>query len=75
MRFETAVHWLFLATTLAFFVSGYGILNYGLTERLTFGLLSKPNSYRIHLSLMWPFVTLLGAHLYLTLSRRPRGSE
>ena len=65
-----AVHWSFLAVTIAFVASGYGITEYRTVEALTFGLLSKQLSFAMHGALTIPFVLLLALHLFLTAARK-----
>lgn len=70
MKIELVVHWLFIATTIVFLISGYGISEYRLMEVITLGLLSKPLAFRIHSSFGLPFITLLVAHIYLVQMRK-----
>jgi len=57
-----AVHWSLYAVTILLVISGLGITEYRTIEPLTFGLLSKSLSFRIHLQLWIPFLPLLALH-------------
>jgi cytochrome b subunit of formate dehydrogenase len=63
---KKAVHWLLLLVVALYVVSGLGITEYRAVESLTFGLLSKALSFAVHGALLWPFLLLLGMHLWLT---------
>ena len=67
---ERLAHWLLLAVTVLFLVSGFGISDYRIVESLTLGLLTKSLSFRIHSNLWILLVALLGLHIYLVYSRR-----
>jgi cytochrome b subunit of formate dehydrogenase len=67
---EKVAHWLLLAFTVLFLVSGFGISDYRIVEGLTLGLLTKSLSFRIHSNLWILLVALLGLHIYLVYSRR-----
>jgi hypothetical protein len=51
-------------------VSGHGIAEFRVVERITFGLLSKPLAFRMHSILTVPFLVLLGLHIYFSYRRR-----
>ena len=54
-------------------ISGLGITQYRTVESLTFGLLTKNLSFRIHGNLLVPFLILLGLHILLPLVKsRPK---
>ena len=54
---------------LAFIISGLGITNYQIIEKLTFGLLTKALSFKIHSKLLIPLLIFLIAHMsYNTLT-------
>jgi len=67
---ERLAHWLLLAVTVLFLISGFGISDYRIVESLTLGLLTKSLSFRIHSNLWILLVALLGLHIYLVYSRR-----
>ncbi|UCF59288.1 MAG: hypothetical protein JSV15_02440 [Candidatus Bathyarchaeota archaeon] len=57
------IDWTLYAVTIVYLLTGLGITQYRITERLTFGLLSKSVSLNIHENLLLPFLTLLSIHL------------
>ncbi|MCW4027753.1 MAG: hypothetical protein NWE76_09770 [Candidatus Bathyarchaeota archaeon] len=59
-----AVHWSLYAVTILLVISGLGITEFRTVESLTFGLLSKSLSFRIHLQLWIPFLPLLALHAF-----------
>lgn len=67
---EKATHWLLVVAIILYVVSGYGITEFRVVERITFGLLSKPLAFRMHTILTMPFLVLLGLHIYFTYRRR-----
>ena len=67
---EKATHWLLAVAIILYVVSGYGISEFRVVERITFGLLSKPLAFRMHTILTMPFLVLLGLHIYFTYRRR-----
>ena len=68
--FKKTIHILLTILTILFVISGLGITNYQIVEPITFGLLSKSLSQKIHLNLTIPFVILLIIHLYLTIGTK-----
>jgi hypothetical protein len=76
------IDWMLYAVTILYIITGLGITQYRITERLTFGLLSKSFSLSIHENLLVPFLILLSMHLlfrpitqiYSTL-RKPRAAS
>jgi cytochrome b subunit of formate dehydrogenase len=67
---EKATHWLLSVAIVLYVVSGYGISEFRVVERITFGLLSKQLAFRMHTILTMPFLVLLGLHIYFTYKRR-----
>jgi hypothetical protein len=57
------IDWTLYAATIVYLLTGLGITQYRITERLTFGLLSKSTSLNIHENLLLPFLALLSIHL------------
>ena len=55
--------YLALATVVLFIITGYGITQYRIVEMLSFGLLSKPLSFRIHSWLIVPLILFLLMHI------------
>lgn len=64
---KSLVHWLLLAATIIYLITGLGITQYHIVETITFGLLNKNLSFRIHDSLLIPFIALLIFHVILVL--------
>jgi len=57
------VDWTLYAVTIVYILTGLGITQYRIIERLTLGLLSKSLSFYIHENLLVPFLTLLSIHI------------
>ena len=74
---RTVAHWTLFIITLLYLVTGLGITQYHIVESLTFGLLTKNVAFRMHDSLLVPFIALRALHgimkpaewLYLHLRR------
>jgi len=56
-----------LALTVAYLITGFGIIDSRIVEPLTFGLLTKNLSFTIHNYLWLPFALFLVTHIYLKL--------
>ncbi len=57
------IHWLLLVVIVAYVITGFGITEYRTVESLTFGLLTKSLSFKIHDSLFIPSLVLLILHV------------
>lgn len=57
---------LLLAIVLLYIITGLGIKYYQIIEKITFGILTKSLSFKIHDILLIPFLILLFLHIYLT---------
>jgi hypothetical protein len=67
---KKGLDWALLGMTLVYVLTGFGITQFRVIEPLTFGLLSKNRSLRLHESLLAPFLLLLSLHvLYRPISR------
>ena len=64
-KIQLVVHWLLLVFVVIYIITGFGITQFRIVEVLTFGLLSKPLSFKIHSNLIIPFIILLVLHVYL----------
>jgi hypothetical protein len=62
---KMAVHWSLFVVTLLYLVTGLGITQYQLVESLTLGLLTKNVAFRLHDSLLIPFILLLVLHVIM----------
>ncbi len=69
------VHWLLAIAVLLYIVSGFGITQYRAVEAVTFGVLTKELSFRLHGILFLPFIVLLAFHIYFTVLGRKRGKK
>ena len=69
MKVKKIIHWSLLVVIILYVVTGLGITQYRIVEGLTFGLLSKNISFRIHEDLLIPFFVLLILHVTLTLRK------
>jgi hypothetical protein len=61
-RIQKYTAWLLLACTIAYLVSGLGITHFRIITPLTFSLLDKAASLRLHALLIYVFVPLLIIH-------------
>jgi cytochrome b subunit of formate dehydrogenase len=66
-KLKKVTHWLLLVLTVVYIVSGLGITYYRNVEGVTFGLLSKALSFKIHSFLLIPFLILLILHIVIVL--------
>jgi dolichol kinase len=62
---KRVIPWLLLVVMVLYVVTGLGITRFRTVETLTFGLLSKNLSFRIHDNLLIPFLVLLIIHISL----------
>ena len=63
---KRVICWLLLVVIITYGISGFGITEYRTVESLTFGLLTKSLAFKIHDSLMVPFIILLVLHITLS---------
>jgi hypothetical protein len=63
---KRVIDWALFAVTILYLLSGLGIIQYRIIKPLTFGLLSRVVSFRIHDNLLIPFLVLLSLHLLFT---------
>ncbi len=61
--FRRIVHWALTALILVYFITGFGITEFRTVEAVTFGLLTKNMSFKIHNNIWIPFVVLLILHI------------
>ncbi len=59
-----ALDWVLFGLTLVYLLTGLGITQFRIIEELTFGLLSKNLSFRLHEALLAPFLILLSLHVF-----------
>jgi cytochrome b subunit of formate dehydrogenase len=65
-------HWLLLILIIIYIISGLGILYFRIISAITFGLLTKTMSLKIHNNLLIPFLIVLIFHIFLSLRFRKR---
>jgi len=64
------IHWLLLIAVVLYLVTGLGITQFRTVETITFGLLTKSLSFKIHDNLLIPFIILLGLHIFFSLIKK-----
>jgi thiosulfate reductase cytochrome b subunit len=69
---KKVIPWLLLALLALYIVTGLGITQYRIIEKITFGGLSKNLSFRIHDNLLYPFLALLIVHIVLRYALRKK---
>jgi cytochrome b subunit of formate dehydrogenase len=62
---KSTIHWLLTAVVIIYLITGFGITEYRIFERLTFGLMTKSLAHQIHINLVIPFIILLILHIFL----------
>jgi cytochrome b subunit of formate dehydrogenase len=62
---KKSLPWLLLAVLALYIITGYGITQFRTVETITFGLLTKNLSFKIHSALTIPFLVLLVVHIVL----------
>ena len=60
---KKVILWLLLLVIALYLITGLGITEFRTIENLTFGLLTKNLSFRIHNDLLYPFLVLLVLHI------------
>ena len=64
---QKTVHWIFAVVIVLHIITGYGITKSQLIEKLTFGILTKALSFKLHIALSIPVIILLILHIYIAL--------
>jgi thiosulfate reductase cytochrome b subunit len=62
---KKVIPWLLLAVLALYIITGFGITEFRTVEAITFGLLTKNVSFKIHNALIIPFLVLLVVHIVL----------
>ena len=70
MKVREWIQLLLIISAFLFIVSGMGITDYNLMNFISFGLLTKDRSFRIHNTLLYPFTALLFLHIYYAFKYR-----
>jgi len=60
---------LLIIVTVLYLLTGFGITQFRVVETLTFGLLTKNVSFKIHDNLFIPSIILLGLHVFLGIKK------
>jgi hypothetical protein len=55
-----------------YIITGLGITEYRIVEKITFGGLSRNLSFQIHDNLLYPFLVVLVAHIVLRYALRKK---
>ena len=69
-KFTKLINWGLLAIIIIYIITGFGMTEYQVMEKLTFGLLTKPLSFKIHTQLTPLLIILIILHIYPKLKRR-----
>ena len=69
-KVKRIVQYLLLVLSVLMVLTGLGITEPGIISPLTFNILGKMWSNRLHLFLWGPFMIILIIHIYLSLSKR-----
>ncbi len=67
---KRSVHGLLAASLLIYIATGYGITEFRTVDPLTFHLLNKVISLRLHEAMGLPFLALLLVHIYLSFIKK-----
>ena len=62
---KKVILWLLLAVLALYILTGFGITQFRTVEAITFGVLTKNLSFKIHNDLTIPFAVLLVVHIVL----------
>jgi thiosulfate reductase cytochrome b subunit len=65
IKLRDITKWILLALALTYIITGLGIAYFRIVEAVTFGLLTKNLSFRIHSYLLIPFLVFLISHVLL----------
>lgn len=68
-KIAKVIHWSLLGLTLVYILTGFGITQFRIIEKYSFGLLTKSLSFRIHSALIVPFLLALALHVYFVLKK------
>lgn len=72
MNYKTKqiISWLLLIIIVAYIITGLGMTQYQIMEKITFGLLTKNLSFKIHSNLLYPLIILVALHIYPIFRRK-----
>jgi len=60
---KQVIGWSLLVLMVLFIITGFGITQFRTVEKITFGLLGKALSFKVHLKLWIPLIILLSLHI------------
>ena len=66
------IHWALLIFIIFYIITGFGITEYKFIEAITFGIVSKPIAFQLHIFLIYPFIILLILHITLTINKKSK---
>ena len=66
------IHWALLIFIIFYIITGFGITEYKFIEAITFGIISKPIAFQLHIFLIYPFIILLILHITLTINKKSK---
>jgi thiosulfate reductase cytochrome b subunit len=69
-NFKKLINWSLLVVIILYIITGLHMTEYQTMSKLTFGLLSKALSFKIHTVLIYPLVILTVLHIYPSLKRK-----
>ena len=64
------IHWVLLISIIVYIITGFGITEHKFIEAITFGIISKPIAFQLHIFLIYPFIILLILHISLTINKK-----
>jgi thiosulfate reductase cytochrome b subunit len=73
-KLKVIARWILFALVIAYIITGFGITQYQVVEKITLGLLTKVLSQKIHFYLLIPFLIFLIIHIYLSVTIRRNNS-
>jgi len=64
------IHWLFTVFIILYITTGLGITNHQIIHTITFGLITKPLAFQLHVFLFYPFIILLFLHIIFSVKKK-----
>ena len=66
------INWSLLIFIIFYIITGFGITEFKFIEAITFGIISKPIAFQLHIFLIYPFIILLILHITLTINKKSK---
>ena len=66
------INWALLIFIIFYIITGFGITEFKFIEAITFGIISKPIAFQLHMFLIYPFIILLILHITLTINKKSK---